>query len=421
VDQVSSLAENELVQVVVVIALTLVTGITREEKAASEHTTAVAGVRTFPIIGLLGYGLTLLYPDNALPVALGLAGLCGFLVTAYVHKLGEGKHGITTEMAALAAYLVGALVARDLMWIACSVSVACVMLLQSKAELESFAIRLAPHELGTFVQFLLLSVVILPVLPNANYTQFHINPFRTWVVVVAVSGISYASYVIQRAVQARRSVLLTALFGGAYSSTVTTVVLAKRSKVQPDPWLNGGAIILASGVMYLRLAILLWIFNRALGGILGPRLLALWAAGTVMGYAMSCVGGRRRTTTVMAEETTAHNPLEIGTAVLFAALFVGISVVTQLATQYLGRAGVYGLAAIIGMVDIDPFILSLTQTAGQSTPMLVAAVAVILASGSNNLLKGIYGFVFGERRAAITAFVGLIVLAAASFLTLIGL
>lgn len=408
-------------QVVVVIALTLVTGITREEKAAAEHTTAVAGVRTFPIIGLLGYGLTLLYPDNALPVALGLAGLCGFLVTAYVHKLGEGKHGITTEMAALAAYLVGALVARDLMWIACSVSVACVMLLQSKAELESFAIRLAPHELGTFVQFLLLSVVILPVLPNADYTQFHINPFRVWVVVVAVSGISYAIYVMQRIVQARHSLLLTALFGGAYSSTVTTVVIAKRSKAQPDPWLYSGATIMASGVMYLRLAVLLWIFSSTLGWALGPRLLILCAATTLAGYLLTCVGRGCRAAAPLVADTDVRNPLEIGTAVLFAALFVGVSVVTQIVGRHLGSTGVYALAAVIGMVDITPFVLSLTQMVGHTTPLSVAAVAVVLCAGSNNLLKGVYALVFGERRAAIAAFLGLIVLAAASFLTLIGL
>ncbi|MCE5215898.1 DUF4010 domain-containing protein, partial [bacterium] len=205
------------------------------------------------------------------------------------------------------------------------------------------------------------------------------------------------------------------------SSTVTTVVIAKRSKTQPDPLLYAGAIVMASGVMYLRLAILLWIFSSTLGWTLGPRLIALFAAATLAGYLLTCVGRGCRRAAPMVEDTDARNPLEIGTAVLFAAFFVGVSVVTQLAGRHLGSAGVYALATVIGMVDITPFVLSLTQTAGRSTPLAVAAVAVILCAGSNNLLKGVYALVFGERRAGIAAFVGLIALAAASFLTLIGL
>ena len=140
---------------------------------------------------------------------------------------------------------------------------------------ERFALRIPPREITTFVSFLLVVGVILPVLPDQGYTPFDLNPRRTWLVVVAVSGLSYASYVAQMLVQARESVLLTALLGGAYSSTATTLVLARRSREQPDVSTYAGAIVLASGVMYVRLTTLVLLFAPAPGFALAPRLLGL--------------------------------------------------------------------------------------------------------------------------------------------------
>jgi uncharacterized membrane protein (DUF4010 family) len=122
------------------------------------------------------------------------------------------------------------------------------------------------------VSFLLIVCVILPVLPDQGYAPFDLNPRRTWMVVVAVSGLSYASYVAQKLVRARGNVLLTALLGGAYSSTATTLVLARRSREQPDvPATYAGAIVLASGVMYVRMGVLVLLFAPPLAEALVPR------------------------------------------------------------------------------------------------------------------------------------------------------
>ncbi len=415
------LTAHPLIQVLAALALALLIGVEREEKAQAEGSYMPAGIRTFPMVALVGYAMAVLSPQNALPVACGLLGISGLLVVSFLHKLKTGDHGVTTEMAVLVTYVVGALVAREALWVATSLAVATVLLLQSKTPLERFASHLPREEIGTFVKFLLLAAVILPVLPNQDFTQFRLNPFRTWLVVVAVSGISYASYVVQRLIRTRSSVLVSAALGGIYSSTLATVVLARRSREAPDPPLYAGAILLASGIMYLRLALLVWVFNADLGWRLGPRLLILGAVGGLVGFAVALVARARAVGAQAAVEHETRNPLEVWTALMFAGMFLGISVVTQLAARYLGSTGVYALAAVMGVADVDPFILSLTQSAGQGTALLVAAVAVIIAAASNNCMKGIYAVVFGDRRTGIAALAALVSLAAVSLLTLIGL
>ena len=129
--------------------------------------------------------------------------------------------------------------------------------------------------------------MILPVLPNQEFGQFHINPFKTWLVVVAISTISYASYVLQKVTKAQGGVVLAALLGGAYSSTVTTVVFARRAAREQRPHLFAGSILIASGVMYLRLAALLALFNRQLMALLAVPFLVLAALGVSFGWLWS--------------------------------------------------------------------------------------------------------------------------------------
>jgi uncharacterized membrane protein (DUF4010 family) len=274
-----------------------------------------------------------------------------------------------------------------------------------------------PHgELATFAQFLILAAVILPVLPNQGYTDFELNPFKTWLIVVAVSGISYASWLLQRVLKQSHSVLVTAAIGGTYSSTATTIALAKRASATGQTWLHSGGVILASSVMYIRIAVLLWLFNPELGGILGLRLISLGIAGAIGAFAIASVVESQEESNGLEEQPVTGNPLELQTAFIFAALFTVIQVATQLAERYLGDSGVYGLAAITGVTDVDPFILSLTQTAGLSTTYGVAVMAILIATGSNNLIKGFYAWSFGGRKLGLISLGALLALAATSLL-----
>jgi len=225
----------EGVKIVLVLFLSFLIGLEREEHKADSENYTFGGVRTFPLIGLIGYAIALLSGGQLLPVTLGFAVVAGFLMLSYWHKLESvAPAGVTTEMSGLATYLVGALVYHEQYWIATTLSVAGVFLLELKTALESLTKRVPGEEILTFTKFLLLTAVILPVLPNQEFGPFQINPFRTWLVVVAVSAVSYGSYVIGRLTKGG-GVVLASILGGAYSSTVTTLVLARRAAREHQP------------------------------------------------------------------------------------------------------------------------------------------------------------------------------------------
>ena len=393
------------VQIGLVLFLSFLIGLEREEhKATAEHY-GFGGVRTFPLLGLLGYALSSLSGGNLILPSVGFAVVGAFLCQSYRHKLkGLPAAGMTTELSGLVIYVVGALVSVEKYWVAVTLTVLGVALLELKAALERLAKRLPGDEILTFAQFLLLTAVILPILPNRTFGTFGFNPFKTWLVVVAVSAISYASYLLQAWTQGRGSVVLAALLGGAYSSTLTTVVLAKRARGEEHAHLYSGSILAASGVMYLRLLTLVGIFNRQLLHRLWVPFLLLAACALVCAWLWIRLDHNSKS----QQKFEPKNPLELGAAFLFAALFVAMLFITHMALLHLGRAGLFTVAGIMGLVDVDPVVLSLANSAFSVTPVTLAGDAIIIAAASNNLAKGIYAYGFADRR---TGSQGLAVLA----------
>jgi uncharacterized membrane protein (DUF4010 family) len=405
------------VQIVLVLFLSFLIGLEREERKTAAGAYSFGGVRTFPLIGLIGYSAALISGPQMLPLAIGFLVVAGFLLLSYWHKIStEQIAGVTTEMSGLTTFLVGALVCYNHLWIATALGVASLVLLDLKAALEKLAARIAPNEILTFSKFLFLSAVILPILPNQKFGPFNINPFKTWLVVVAISTVSYASYVLQKLTKGQGGIVLAALLGGAYSSTVTTVVMARRAKIEKRPHLFAGGILIACGVMYLRLVILLALFNRQLMLLLYIPFLSVAALAVGGGWLWSRIADKN--TQEVQRESEPKNPLDLVTAFVFAGLFLVMLIATQLAVTYLGRSGVNSLAAIMGVSDVDPFIMGLTQAAGTLTPFKEAAVAVAIAASSNNVVKGIYAYSLADRKTGIQALVGLVSLAAMGLIPL---
>jgi uncharacterized membrane protein (DUF4010 family) len=407
----------EAVQILLVLFLSFLIGLEREERKTAQGAYSFGGVRTFPLIGLIGYSIALVAGTQLLPVAVGFLVVSGFLLLSYWHKISTAEAaGVTSEMSGLATFLVGALVCYGHLWIATTLGVASLLLLDLKTALEKLAARIAPNEILTFAKFLFLSGVVLPILPNQEFGPFHINPFKTWLVVVAISTISYASYVLQKLTKGQGGVVLAAILGGAYSSTVTTVVMARRAKRELRPHLFAGGILIACGMMYLRLVILLALFNRQLMLLLYIPYLALAGAAVVAGWLWTRIADKN--TQQVERESEPKNPLDLMTALFFAGLFLVMLVATQLTVTYLGRAGVNTLAAIMGVSDVDPFIMGLTQAAGTLTPFKEAAAAVAIAASSNNIVKGCYAFSLADRKTGTQALVMLVTLALLGLLPL---
>ncbi len=416
--QLAALAPPDALKIVLVLFLSFLLGFEREGRKAHGGHYIFGGVRTFPLLGLLGYTMALLAGGQMLPVALGLVVIGAFLLVSYRHKLASAEDaGVTTEISGLVAYLLGAVVFSGYYWVAVTVVVLSLLLLELKTALEGLSERLPAEDVITFTKFLLLTVVILPAVPNREFGPFQLNPFRTWLVVAAVSGISYGSYVLQRLTRRRGGVVLAALLGGGYSSTVMTVALARRARRENRPNLFAGSMLLASGTMYLRVLALLAIFSRALAARVAVPFLLLGAAAILGGFLWS-----RRPDPVrgaLEREYEVANPLELRAAFLFAGIFVALLVVTKLVLGAFGTPGVLALAGLMGVTDVDPFIMGLTQTAGVSTALAVAAAAVVVATASNNLVKGIYAFAFADRPTGLRGLVALAGLALVGLLPLL--
>ena len=415
-NEIWPVAPPDAFKIVLVLFLSFLLGLEHEEHRP-QKSYAFGGIRTFPQLGLFGYILATLAAPSVLLLAAGLLVAGVFLTISYLHKLKrDPEAGITTEISGLGTVLLGALVQHDRLWLAATVVVAALLLLELKTGLESMARRIDPAEIITFTKFLLLSAVILPIVPNQPLTPFAINPFKTWLVVVAVSAISYASYVLQRLTKGKGGILLSAFLGGAYSSTVTTVVLAKRAAKEERPHLFAGATLLASGVFYLRLILLLAFFSLPLTRLLAPGFLILGVTATVAGWLWSRfpdVGNQK-----IEREWTSSNPLELRAAFTFALIFVAMLVATHLTVTYLGAGGVYTLGAMMGLTDITPYVLGLAHGLNNPTALTVAAGGIIVSAASNNLVKGGYAYFFSDPQTGRQSLALLLVLTLASLVPL---
>ena len=408
---------GELSGFILTLALSLLIGFEREEHDPE----GPGGVRTFPIVGLSGFLLATAFPGSPIPFAAGLVVLGVLVALTHWATVHAGEGGITTEVTALLTFAIGGAAASGHYWISIASGILAVILLQEKTRLETWATRIPAHELRTLARFLVMTAVILPAVPNRSFTAFDINPFKIWLIVVAVSGISYLSYLLRRFWLGDHGLLLTGLIGGIYSSTVTTVALARASKQEDErPLSYVGAIVAATGMMYFRLWVLVALFAPPLAREL---VLTFW----IMGCTAVAIGAflcwRQAKKPAATDDgqsqdqpAVATNPLELNSALAFAALFVVVLVITRLVAARFGGTGVLVLAAIMGATDVDPFILGLTQTGGADLAIGTAALAVVTAAAANNVMKGVYAKVFGSRAAGWPASGILTVLAAASLM-----
>jgi uncharacterized membrane protein (DUF4010 family) len=405
-------------KILLTLFLCFLIGLEREEHRAAGQRYSFGGVRTFPLIGLTGYAMALLSGNQLLPMTFGFGVIGAFLWLSYQHKLQTyNEAGVTTEVSGLVTYVIGALVSRDQLWIAMTIAVVSMLLLELKEFLENLTTRIPAVEILTFTKFLLLTFVILPIVPNKDFGPFAVNPFKAWLIVVAISGVSYGSYLLEKLSKGKGGIRLSAFLGGLYSSTFTTVVMAREAKTAGAPHTYAGAILIASGVMYFRFLALIGIFNLQLMNRLLVPFLVLGAMGIAGGWAWSCLPDPRMTETKAAY--SAKNPLELSTAFLLGLVFVVVLVATNFALLHLGKDGIYAMAVISGLAPVDPFIMGLTQTAGKMTPMNLAVEGVIIAAASNNLAKAFIALALADRKTGRQGFALLLVLTALGLVPLI--
>jgi uncharacterized membrane protein (DUF4010 family) len=370
----------------VALALGFLVGLERESTKIEEQKMVFGGVRTHPIISLLGFGCAWFYKIGAtsmLPI--GLLSVAAMTSIAYIAKIKVERFGSTSEISALLTFVTGALALLVDVWIAMALGVVNTILLSEKAALESYVERLNKVEFLATVKFLLVTVIILPVLPNQEYTRFKLNPTGIWQIVILVSTIGFIGYFLSKKFGQKIGMWLSGALGGVISSTALTMAVGRIARKNPQRAEEAlQASVLASSVMNLRVLVLIWLINSSVVSLLAWRLVLLFLIGIALAVRIMW----RSTSNKEDVMPMLQNPFEIRPAMAFAALFVILSVVTGIVQTNLGDSGVLGLSAVVGVTDVVPFILSLIRGTGPLSKIVVPAI--ILAMLSNTIAKGVY-------------------------------
>lgn len=362
----------------------------------------LAGIRTFGLAGLFG-GLAALSASHfgaaawiAMFVVLALLTIAGYVIESRAYA----DHGMTTEVALLLTFLLGSLAVAETRLLAASVAVVVALLLSLKARLHGALRKLSEAELSGALKLLFISVVLLPALPNEGYGPWQaFNPYTTWWMVVLIAGIGFAAYVAIRLLGTRHGLMVTALLGGIVSSTAMTITLARLNTEKLRPALAAG-LLATSALMFPRVLLEVGLINRALlPSLLAPMVTAglIYSAGALFYYLRA---GQQPQS---GAEPPLKNPFELGPALRFAGLLVIILFLVEGAQRFLGDTGIYLVALLSGLTDVDAITLSLSNSARTDLSEMVAVRGIFLAALSNSLVKaGLILFIGGRALALMT-------------------
>jgi uncharacterized membrane protein (DUF4010 family) len=398
----------------------LLIGVQREADYDQPQGKLAAGARTFALISMSGYVLALASREtgSGLPFLGGLLVMGGLLLLSYYADLIVAKPGMTTEMAAVVAYGTGGLCYWGPLPLAAALGVTITALLSLKPQMRTFTNALSREDIYATVKFTVISVLILPLLPNRAYgpEPFNVlNPYNIWLMVVFISGISFLGYVLIKLVGARRGIGLTGLLGGIASSTAVTLSFSQRSHDEEKlshPFAL--AILVAWAVMFVRLLAVVLALAPRLGQALILPTLASAAVGLLYSAYLYFVRWE-----VRQESLEFENPFELGPAIRFGLIYAVILLISRAAQVYFGDIGIYISSFVSGLVGVDAIALSIVDllSDGPGLALDTAMRAIMIAALANTLFKGIFALGTGSRALRRALVPGLLLMLATGIAT----
>jgi uncharacterized membrane protein (DUF4010 family) len=400
----------------VALAIGFLVGLQREyAKGGGAGKEIFAGERTLALMGLVG--CTAAMVADVLDSAWAFIGIflaqSGLVVIAHFVDARRGKIGVTTEVAALMTTLAGALCYWDYLPLAVALAVTTTVLLSLKVEMDTFVRRIMREDIYATLKFAVITAIVLPVLPNREIVDTPpfdvLNPYKIWLMVVFISGISFLGYVLVKIVGSRQGIGLTGFLGGLVSSTAVTLSFSQRSQRQcglAKPFAL--AIMVSWTVMFSRVVVEVAALNPTLLGVLWMPMAASAAAG--LAYGVYLYFSQR---TDEPGEVQVSNPFELGPAIKFGLIYAVILLASNAAQLYLGNTGLYLSSILSGLADVDAITLSVAELSRAGGLELSAgARAIVLAAMSNTVVKG--GIVLSSgsgslRRALLPGFVLMLV------------
>ncbi|WP_456393229.1 MgtC/SapB family protein [Persephonella sp.] len=385
-----------LFKIIFSMASGLLIGLEREHRTKRE---IFAGIRTFPLISVLGMLSGLIfdkYWDGILYFTFGAVVLLA-VINYYLEY--QKDIGSTTEIATFIAFIIGLLIYYEHYYIAAFLSVATTGLLALKRTLEKFAKNISEEDIFAILKFALVTVVIYPLLPDKNFGPFDaINPKNIWEMVVLVSVIDFLAYIILRW-KGTKTLWITGVIGGMISSTAVSYELAKLSrKYSAVTYSALFGIVLAWLIMNFRVLFLSGVVNTEV------TLTLLWPVLALSGVYVVIIGiiyikNREQISRSSQQEIPFTNPFQISSALQFGVIYGIIIFATKALQHYYGSKGVYIASFISGVIDVDAITLSLSTLAKNGTlTTIIAAKAIVIAIVSNSIFKFLYIFMFGNKK-----------------------
>jgi len=397
--------DKELLSILITIIFSFIIGL--EVKTYKDYFKIVdfGSIRTYTLIGLTGY---LFYKIDLNLYIAGFIILGIYSVIFFYFKLLNKESNISLFLTKFIIYSLGPLSIKAPLWMIGLIFVVIIFTLNIKKVYPTLTQKIDITEIEIFAKIVLLSIVILPLLPKKALSYIELSPFKIWLIVVIISAISYIGYILQKYIFSNKGYFLTGLAGGAYSSTATTVVLAGKAINNCLHSITAG-IIGATGVMYGRLIIIAYIFNKSVAEkILIPYLILFLIAILVSIFYL------KKDLSKEKSDFVDENPLELKTAFIFAILFIVMIAITKFIHIHYGNIGLEILSFIVGFTDIDPFILSIL-TGKIAISSSIAAKLIFIATASNNFLKAGYSYFFSKKRCLVST-VWLILLGVATLI-----
>ncbi|MEZ6001070.1 MgtC/SapB family protein [Hyphomonas sp.] len=378
------------------LAIGLIIGLERGWKERGDPTgSRVAGFRTFGLIGLVGGLAATLDTGNGLIISAGAIGLALLLRQGFEAHIEESRNvSATTMIAALITFSLGAVAVKLSPLLAGGGAVVTAFILWLREPMHRLLDRIDAHEMSAFLRLLLISVVILPAMPDVGLGPYRvINPRHIWWMVVLISGLGFVGYVGVKALGERAGVGLLAFAGGLASSTAATLSLSQLSKAGGRPSAYAGGVAMAWSVMVMRTALIVAAIRPALLPMLWQPLGAMLAATVVIaGFMLWRQPARTEAKLALP------NPLDLKSALVFAAVLTGALVLSRLAQAVWGDSGVFGVATLAGAVDADAVTLSMGHLSAGELSDQVAARAIMIAVMVNTVFKVVLALGAGTRR-----------------------
>ncbi|MCE5174771.1 MAG: DUF4010 domain-containing protein [Bacteroidales bacterium] len=414
-----------LTDFVLVLTFSLLIGLSQRRLNLHKEATLFGSDRTFTLIGLLGYILYLFSPKDFSLFAGGGLVLAILLGLNYYFKVSKlENYGITAIITALITYCIGPLVTLTPSWFFVSVVVVILLLTEMKSTFVELAQKMNNDEFITLAKFLLISFIILPMLPDTRiFPEISLTPYRIWLATVIVSGVSYLSYLVKMYIFPKSGVVVSGLLGGLYSSTATITILARKCKNASDEHIPeyATAMFLAVGMMFLRLMIIIAIFNFQVFLLLALPMSILMIISCIVGLYVRSRNHSKLHLPEKEQQELDENPLEFKVALIFAFLYIVFTLLTYYAIKYLGTQGLTILSFISGAGDITPFILNLTDGQFEGISLNLMAACCLQATLSNNIIKMAYamGFSGNRKELARPLFIGFSIISVANIVVML--